>query len=421
MKYVGYLFLTIIGFILLIFSSFHLNFFSIKESAYKKYPNLNIRKYLFKNEPVFNKLNNDYNVKFIPFTELIKLDFQKKKINFDKKYYEKNSKDKNISYGKYGSFYLDLHNENVIITDFTGNNYYLKKSSLLKKEKNLNLNFIKNNISNIERIYDSYIINNEIFIAYVKKIKNCKKIFVSRAKINTSKIKYDDIFVSKTCHEKAGPGRIISYKLENKNGLLLSISSGAYNAPSMEAQNKSEIYGKIIFIDIKTGEHEVISLGHRVIQGLVNYKGNIIATEHGPRGGDEINIIKKDKNYGWPISSYGEKYDFKYDKKPIYKKSHSKYGFEEPILTYMPAIGISEIIKLPDYFSEMMQNVFIVSSLNGKSIFLTKFDNKYSRVIYSEKVFLNERIRDIKYEKNNNLILLAFEENGEIGILKKIN
>ena len=87
----------------------------------------------------------------------------------------------------------------------------------------------------------------------------------------------------------------------------------------------------------------------------------------------------------------------------------------------MPAIGISEIIKLPDYFSEMMQNVFIVSSLNGKSIFLTKFDNKYSRVIYSEKVFLNERIRDIKYEKNNDLILLAFEENGEIGILKKIN
>ena len=87
----------------------------------------------------------------------------------------------------------------------------------------------------------------------------------------------------------------------------------------------------------------------------------------------------------------------------------------------MPAIGISEIIKLPDYFSEMLENVFIVSSLYGKSIFLTKFDDKFDRVIFSEKVFLNERIRDLKFEKKNNLILLALEENGEIGILKKIN
>lgn len=421
MKFIGYLFLFLISLLTTIILTFHLNIFTIKDIAYKKFPNLNIRKYLFKNEPVLNKLNNDYNVKFIPFTELIKLDFQKKKINFDEKFYEKNSKIKNISYGKYRSFYLDLHDENIIITDYIGNNYYLKTSSILKKEKKLNLNIIENNISNIERVYDSYVSNNEIFIAYVKKIKNCKKIFVSRAKINTSKIKYEDIFVSKTCHEKAGPGRIISYNFENKNGLLLSISSGSYNAPSMKAQNKSEIYGKIIFIDINSGEHEVISLGHRVVQGLTNYKGNIIATEHGPRGGDEINIIKKDKNYGWPISSYGERYDFNYSKKPSFKKNHLNHGFEEPIFTYMPAIGISEIIKLPDYFSEMMQNVFIVSSLYGKSIFLTKFDNRFSRVIFSEKVFLNERIRDVKFEKNNNLILLALEENGEIGILKKIN
>ena len=78
MRYVGYLFLIITSLLLLIITTIHLNLFSIKDSAYKKYPNLEIRKYLFKDEPVFNKLNNDYNVKFIPFTELIKLDFQKK-------------------------------------------------------------------------------------------------------------------------------------------------------------------------------------------------------------------------------------------------------------------------------------------------------------------------------------------------------
>ena len=79
MKYVGYFFLFILGITFLIIAIIHFNFFSIKDNAYKKYPNLNIRKHFFKEESVFNNLNNDYNVKFIPFTELLKFELQKKK------------------------------------------------------------------------------------------------------------------------------------------------------------------------------------------------------------------------------------------------------------------------------------------------------------------------------------------------------
>lgn len=421
MKYFGYIFLIIISTLFLIFTFIHFNFFSLKDGLYEKYPNLSIRKYLFKNEPIFEKIYNDYNVKFIPFTELIKLDYKKKKINFINDYYEKKSQNKNISYSKYGSFYIDLHKKNVFLTDYLGNNYYFKTSAILSEKYNLDSTNIKNNISNIERVYDAIIYKDEIFITYVKKIKNCGKIFVSKAKISTLNLEYKNIFVSKSCHDNASPGRMVIHELEKKKGILLSISSGAYNAPSMEAQNKLKIYGKIIFIDLNSGEYKVISSGHRVVQGLVKYNEVIIATEHGPRGGDEINIIKQDKNYGWPISSYGEKYNFKYEKKPSYKKNHTSYGFEEPIYAFMPAIGISEIIKLPEYFSEMLQNVFIVSSLYGKSIFFIKFDNEFNRVIFSEKIFLNDRIRDLKFENKNDLILLALEENGEIGVIKKYN
>ena len=69
----------------------------------------------------------------------------------------------------------------------------------------------------------------------------------------------------------------------------------------------------------------------------------------------------------------------------------------------------------------MLENVYIVSSLYGKSIFFVKFDTKFKKVIFYEKIFLNERIRDLKFVKGKKIIILAFEENGELGILKKIN
>ena len=68
-----------------------------------------------------------------------------------------------------------------------------------------------------------------------------------------------------------------------------------------------------------------------------------------------------------------------------------------------------------------MTNIYLVSSLYGRSIFLVKFDEKFTKVIFSEKIFLNERVRDLKYIVDKKIILMAFEENGEIGILKEIN
>ena len=76
-------FLKYFSFLILLLSipvlSVHYNLFETKDKIYQKYPNLNLRKYLFKEDPVFNRVNNDYNVKFLPNTELIKLNLIKKK------------------------------------------------------------------------------------------------------------------------------------------------------------------------------------------------------------------------------------------------------------------------------------------------------------------------------------------------------
>ena len=93
-----------------------------------------------------------------------------------------------------------------------------------------------------------------------------------------------------------------------------------------------------------------MSMGHRNVQGLYYDKNkNLIwSSEHGPKGGDEVNLNDLNEknnvipNYGWPISSYGKHYvDDKslYEKAPL-KKSHVKNGFIEPKKYFVPSIGI---------------------------------------------------------------------------------
>ena len=417
MRFLNY-FLIFVLLILIPILSIHFNFFEIKDKIYQKYPNLNLRKYLFKKETIFNRMNNDYNVKFLPNTELVKMNLLKKEIKFLPDYYTSNIKKKNIAYNKYGSFFIEKFNENILITDYLGNIYLSSINKLLSKDKKIEPKILNHNLSKIERVYDSMVYKNKLYIAYVKKTKECKKIIISYTNLNEKELSFNDFFISEC--SKVAPGRMAAFSNDGTKGILLSVSSGSYNQPSLDAQNDNSINGKILFIEFDKKKYSVFSKGHRVVQGLFVDNNLIIATEHGPRGGDEINILKNKHNYGWPISSYGEKYDFNYESKPI-SKNHFSQGFEEPIYTFVPAIGISEIIKLPNEFSEMFDNVYIVSSLYGKSIFLVRLNTKPFRITFAEKIFLNERIRDIKYLGNEKSILLAFETKGEIGILKKAN
>ena len=165
--------------------------------------------------------------------------------------------------------------------------------------------------------------------------------------------------------------------------------------------------------------HEIISKGHRNAQGLFVKNEIILSTEHGPKGGDEINRIHYKKNYGWPIASYGEPYK---SKKLKYKKSHHENNFEEPLYVFVPSIGISELILLPNTFNEKWKNSALITSLNGRSIYRVNFqDDKYEKILYLEKIYIGERIRDIKYVQKHNLIIIALETTGNIGVLKNIN
>ncbi|MEE2695288.1 MAG: PQQ-dependent sugar dehydrogenase, partial [Pseudomonadota bacterium] len=84
---------------------------------------------------------------------------------------------------------------------------------------------------------------------------------------------------------------------------------------------------------------------------------------------------------------------------------------------FIPSIGISEIINIPNDFIENWVNNFLIASLNKRSIFRVKFDNDYSKIIFNEEIYIGKRIRDIKYLKKKKKILLALEDRAEIGVL----
>ena len=137
-------------------------------------------------------------------------------------------------------------------------------------------------------------------------------------------------------------------------------------------------------------------------------------------GGDEINLIKISdidnkilSNYGWAIASAGEHYGGKVDKnKKLYKKyplykSHKDYGFIEPLKSFVPSIGISEITKINE-------NRYLVSSLKEKSIYIFRL-NEEKRIVSLDKIKIGERIRDIIFK--DDLLYLFLEDTASIGII----
>lgn len=137
---------------------------------------------------------------------------------------------------------------------------------------------------------------------------------------------------------------------------------------------------------------EIWSYGHRNPQGLLydNNTGNLWSIEHGPRGGDEINLVVKGANYGWPVISYGKEYWG-----PVsIGEGTEKPGMEQPVKVYIPSIAPGSLLlysatAFPQWQGNLFSGALKLRHLNRVSI---SMDNK---AIAEERLLgdLNERIR----------------------------
>lgn len=203
----------------------------------------------------------------------------------------------------------------------------------------------------------------------------------------------------------------------------LFITLGDRGSRAHDAQQLDNYFGKIIrvrpdgavpsdnpFVKNPQAKPEIWSYGHRSIQGAAIHPktGELWIHEHGPKGGDEINIPQPGKNYGWPLACYGSHYD----DTPI-KDEHAEQGFEEPIRYWTPSIAPSGMaFYTGNQFPAWRSNLFI-GALAGKHIARLSADG--NKITHEEQLLMNTaRFRDIKQSPDGTLYLLTDDINGKL-------
>jgi len=159
------------------------------------------------------------------------------------------------------------------------------------------------------------------------------------------------------------------------------------------------------------------SYGNRNPQGLALHPvtGELWETEHGPRGGDEINIIKPAKNYGWPITSYG----INYNGTTITDKTTAP-GIEEPLLYWLPSIAPSGTTFVMGDKYKPWKGALLVGSLRFKYLNLCYIDG--IKIIGQEKLLKNiGRVRDVRMAPDGYIYVAIEDKKGSIFRLIPVN
>ena len=399
-----------------------------------------IQKNLFKNGKNINDLINEKKINF-------KKVFENKELAGFKEYssskYTTNDILFNGNRGAIGTGFIDFYNndQNLFLVTYDGIFAYARMNNLQNFEK-INSNI--NSLIQYEKFYfhdqygikDILIDEKTLYVSYIGKRKdNCYDLKIISAKLNEEYLNFQIFYETSNCVDvnnshgfypaQGAGGRII--KLDNSN--LLFTTGDFRNRPL--AQNLASDFGKILKINTQNKKSDVISIGHRNPQGLYYSKkfDFIISTEHGPKGGDEVNInlkpFKKIKNFGWPVSSYGEHYYKAYSKKILQEaplnKSHKKYGFAEPIKYFVPSIGISQIIPL-----NKDETKFLIGAMGNEikdqdlGLHLILLNEKRQKVIEHNYTLLNERVRDIIVSKDKKTVIIFLETSSSLLILERI-
>jgi glucose/arabinose dehydrogenase len=204
----------------------------------------------------------------------------------------------------------------------------------------------------------------------------------------------------------------------------LFLTLGDHFGPRDEAQNLANHIGKIVrvnpdgsvppdnpFVRRAGAKPEIWAYGVRNPQGLAfqPQTGKLWEDEHGPRGGDEVNIIEKGKNYGWPVIGYG----IDYNGAKIHESTH-KAGMEQPLKYWVPSIAPSGMaFYTGDLFPAWRGNVFI-GALAAE--LLVRLEVHGETVGNEERMLheLGERIRDVRQGPDGALWLLTDNAAGRV-------
>jgi len=258
--------------------------------------------------------------------------------------------------------------------------------------------------------------NQTLFISFAEGSKKQNHTAIAKAKLVGNTLVDLEVIFRANMPEKTGGGHFGSrLVLDGKGYIYASIGDGFKWLEN--AQDPHDNFGTIVrlnldgsnpndnpFADGKEGDPSVWSYGHRNSQGLTKHPttGDLWQSEHGPRGGDEINIIIKGENYGWPKATFGRGYSGK-----TISKFSELPGMVSPLLNWTPSIAPSGLdFYVGEKFSTWNGDLFS-GTLKAEHLRRIELDGK---TIIGQEELLGElglRIRDVRSAPDGLLYLLT--------------
>ena len=225
-----------------------------------------------------------------------------------------------------------------------------------------------------------------------------------------------------------GPAHVLlvtgDYGMDGRAGRgLLGVVDGVAHPGYMAAQLPESHFGKLLRVETHTGEVEVLASGLRNPQGLArDAHGNLWETEHGPKGGDELNLLKPGANYGWPLVTHGVGAGGRLNMGDATAVGQHE-GYEAPVFAWVPAIGITALAVNDTAALPLWRDDLLVASLEGtagagRSIYRVRRSGAQRRQVrYVERILFDAPIRDLAQTPDGRIALLHVD--GVLTLLRR--
>ncbi len=263
--------------------------------------------------------------------------------------------------------------------------------------------------------------NRVLYISYAGKQGGHYGTEVARLRLVEDRLEGLDVLL--ILQPKSGGGRHFGSRLVFDRQGLLYVTSGDRGDPD-KSQDRGNMYGSVLrvrddgevpadnpFVGQAGVRPEIFSYGHRNPQGMARRPGTdqIWAVEHGPRGGDELNLIRPGVNYGWPVITYGRSYaGFSIG------EGKEKEGMAQPAKYWVPSISPSGLTFYDGAaFPQWKGNLFL-GALSGE--ILVRLELEGDKVVHEERLLedFGARIRDVRQGPDGFLYILTDSGDGQL-------
>lgn len=267
--------------------------------------------------------------------------------------------------------------------------------------------------------------NYSLFVThhYYEEDENCISINLSKTEISftdstvTQEADWETLFKATPCvypEENVGtrnpfPGQMSAGKMLEYDDETLLVSIGGFSTdyrlyPNLPMDDSTP-FGKILLIDKETGKTTIFAKGLRNSQGMfIDSNGTFWATDQGPEGGDELNIINRNGNYGWPEETYGIHYETR--PWPLTDAQGRVENYQKPIYAWIPSLSPTDIVQIQDEEKFPLWNGDLLVGSYNLTLNRIRFKEDNS-VVYNERIKFEHRLRELEVLPDGKILIYA--------------